>query len=674
MVNPDSRNPAEESIETSPAAPEMMTEEDPSRYRTLTGVPAWIARVISFSIPLLGLLYITRVLNLIKLPFMSYVYLPIFLGLTLSLVFLLLPFSKKCAKDKVPWYDWVIVAVALIATFYPAINYKDIFLAGTFGVNTVEMVLGICFLLVICEAVRRTTGIAMVVVVLFFLIHARFAHLFPQLLLGPRSSTGQVLRFVYLSNQGVFGFILAVGATTVLVFLLFGNFLSMHNGGKKFMDVSLALVGKSRGGIAKVAVVSSGFVGSISGSPTANVMITGSFTIPAMKASGYKSVYAGAVEAVASTGGLILPPVMGAVAFVAGDMTGLGYSAIAIAAIIPGILYFLSVFMQIHFRACREGLVGMKGSELPKLLPSLLNAWSLFVPFGLLIAMLLVIRYSAERSALIAIVAIVLVRFFAEKIPLREFARAFADTGKNIMEVIPVIAAAGIIVGSVSLTGLGINMSNLILSLSGGSLFLMIIYSAVASYILGMGVSGIASYIVLATLVAPAMVDAGIPLIAAHMFLIYVGAAMFYTPPYAPAAYAAGTLAGASPIAVGFQAMRLGIVAYLVPITICYVPSLLLIGSPVSVVLSIFTAIIGIIGVSAGLEGYLFTRLNPLQRIIIGLGGLSLFIPETITDIIGLSAFAVMGVLNFLEGRRARQALAAKVPIQAMEEIGERAE
>jgi len=463
----------------------------------------------------------------------------------------------------------------------------------------------------------------------------------------------EVLRFVYLSDQGAFGFILAIGATIILAFLLFGNLLSMGNGGQKFMDVAASLVGKTKGGIAKVSVVSSALVGSISGSPTANVMITGSFTIPAMKKSGYSPVYAGAVEATASTGGLIMPPVMGAVAFVAGDITGLGYAAIVIAAIIPGILYFTAVFMQIHFRSCRHDLsTHIEGVAIPKIFPSLKNAWTLFVPFAVLVALLLIVQYSPERSALIAAATILIIRFIVEKIPLKKFIKAIADTSKNLMEVIPIIASAGIIVGSVSLTGLGINISNVILTMAGGSKILLIIFSALASYILGMGVSGIASYIVLATLVAPAMIAAGIPALAAHMFLIYFGASMFFTPPYAPAAYAAGTLANASPIKVGLQAMRLGIVAYLVPVVICYNTDLLLVGNVFDILISVITAVIGIAILAAALEGFLLTKLNAIQRVLLGVGGILAFIPNLTASIIGIIIIAFVVASNIMQYKK----------------------
>ncbi len=636
----------------------IIGDEGTVRYRTLTGPVAVIAKIISYSIPTFGLIYLTGLNLVFKINFPSQVYLPMFLGLSVVLVFMLLPFSKKNPQNTIPWYDWIFIGGTAVATIYPAANYKAIFLAGTFGVSDIEMLMGAIMIIAVLEAVRRTTGLAMVVVVVFFLIHARFANYFPELLLGPNSSSGQVMRFVYLSDQGIFGFILAVGATIILAFLLFGNLLSMRDGGQKFMDVALSLVGKTKGGIAKVSVVSSSLLGSISGSPTANVMITGSFTIPAMKKNGYKPVFAGAVEATASTGGLIAPPVMGAVAFVAGDITGLGYSKIAIAAIIPALLYFLAVFMQIHFRACKDDLSGFAEEiEIPRLLPALKNAWTLFLPFAVLIVLLLVIQYSPERSALIATAAIVIIRLVAERIPLKAFIDAVENTSRNLMEVIPIISCAGIIVGSVSLTGLGINISTLILTIAGGSTILLIIYSGLASYILGMGVSGIASYIVLATLVAPAMVEAGIPLLAAHMFLIYIGASMFFTPPYAPAAYAAGTLANASPISVGFQAMRLGIVAYLVPVVICYNTSLLLEGTSVfSIATSVVTAIIGVVIMAAALEGYLLTKLNIFQRILMAGGGILSFVPGSTTDLLGMLIVVVIVISNVMQKRNEKRA------------------
>lgn len=621
------------------------------RYRRLTGAQGVIAKALTFLLPALGLVYLTDLPLLFGGAFKSQVYLPLFLGIALVLVFMMIPPDRRKGQASVPWYDWVLVGISATATLYPAVNYRSIFLAGAFEVSPGELVLGILFVIVTAEAVRRTVGMSMVIIITLFLVHARFANLFPSLLSGPEASLGQVMRFVYLSDQGVLGPILALGGTILLAFLLFGSFLSMGRSGETFMKMAVALVGKARGGVAKVAVVSSCLVGSITGSPVANVMITGSFTIPMMKRSGYKPVFAGAVEAVASTGGIVMPPVMGAVAFVAADLTGLGYAKIALSAVIPAILYYLAVFLQIHFRAGKVRLSGLEEGQVPRLSEALKEGLPLMIPFAVLVALLLVVQYNPVKSALIATLLLIALRFIWSRFTVREFLEAFSGTSLSLVEVIPVIAASGIVIGSVSLTGIGINISNLILKASGGSLVLLVILSGAATYILGMGVSAIASYIILATLVAPAMIQSGIPLLVAHMFLLYMGASMFITPPYATAAYAAATLAGANPMAVGFQAMKLGIVAYLVPFISVFNPSLLLMGSVEDVAVALVTATCGVIALAASLEGFLWGKLSWVERTLLFPAGLALAIPGLSTDLPGAAVAVVICFLNWRRNR-----------------------
>jgi TRAP transporter 4TM/12TM fusion protein len=623
------------------------------RYRQLKGFSKTLVKVLTFLVTGFGVAYLIDLPQLIGLVIRSQVYLPLFLGGTLVLVFLLVPPAAGLRQAYVPWYDWLLTIVVAVATIYPAANYREIFLAGTFGVNTAELVLGLLFIAIICEAVRRTVGITMVVIVVFFLAHARFAHLFGSVLEGPESGLGQVMRFVYLSDQGIFGPILYLGGTVILAFLLFGNFLGVGGGGDKFMKLALSLVGGARGGVAKVAVVSSALVGSITGSPVANVGITGSFTIPMMKRSGYNPVFAGAAEATASTGGLIMPPVMGAVAFVMAEITGLGYARIAAAAFIPGLLYFFSVFMQIHFRAGKENLIGLEKESIPGIKEAFREGWLHLLPFVLLVILLIWLRYSPIWSALLVTAFFIAAKALSKQCSLREAVEAFSSTSVSLAQIIPVIAAAGIIIGSISITGLGINISNSILKVAGGNTTYIVIFSGIAIFILGFGVSMIASYIILATMVAPAMIQGGVPLMAAHMFLLYLGATMFITPPYATAAFTAASIAGANPISTAFQAMRLGIVAYLVPFIFVYNPSLLLIGTVGEIVYNSFTAVCGVIVLSAALEGFLWTPFRMLERVVLFPAGLLITIPGVYTDTAGAVAAVLLCYVNWRRRRAA---------------------
>jgi TRAP transporter 4TM/12TM fusion protein len=618
-------------------------EEEPKKHRRLTGFMGWVARIIAIGLPIYSFLYIMNLFAPFGLFIFSGSHNAIFLAAVLTLCFLLVPATKSAPKKRVPWYDFLFIGMGLLGVVYIAFTYESLLLAGGVRITPIQQVLALFTIVAVMEAVRRTVGWIMIVIVFFFLLHAKFTYLFPGILHGPQFSTARVLNYLYLSNQGVFGMVLAIATSIIVSFMIFGAFLDASGAGNTFIKLALALLGHVRGGAAKVAVVGSALFGTVTGSPIAEIGVVGSFTIPLMKRIGYSPVFAGAAEAAAACGGVIDPPVMGAVAFVMADFTGIGYGKIAVAAILPAILYYLSIFFQLDLRAAATGLVGLPKSELPKVKEALKESWLLGVPLAVLIIWMMVLDEEPTTSVFISLGALILMTFFSprNRFTVSKVFKSLEKAGTSMIEITPICALAGLIVGSITLTGLGINLSSLLVTLSGGNLLVLSILTAVAIYIMGMGVAAIASYILMAVLVAPAMVQMGVPILVAHFFIFYVGVSMFITPPYAPAAYVAAAMAGANPMRVGYQAMRLAIVAYLVPFVSIFQPALLWQGTPLEIGLAAVTATIAVYALSVGFEGFCLTHLSWFERIIWLAGGFLLFIPSIKLIAPGLALFCI---------------------------------
>ena len=440
---------------------------------------------------------------------------------------------------------------------------------------------------------------------------------------------------MFLSDRGVFGKIIEIAFNIIVVFLTFSAFLSASGAAEVFNKFAMALVGKYRGGAAKISILASCLLGTLTGSPTANVAITGSFTIPLMMRAGYGRVFAGAVEAAASTGGTVMPPIMGSVAFVMADFLQVSYGSIAMAAVIPALLYYLALYIQVDLRAASKGLKGVPKSDLPEIGEVFkgVQLWVLVIPLGLLVYLLMFLKYEPAQAAYFSSGLLLLMAVLARKntkISLARVIEALEDAGKGLTAIVPTMAISGVIVGAVSLTGIGLKLANILLVISGGSLVLLAIFTGLVIYILGMGVSAVASYIILATLVAPAMVQMGVPQIAAHFFIFYMGTSIFITPPLAPAAFVAANLSGANFFPVGFQAMRLAIVTYLVTFIIVFNPVLLMQGTVSEVLVAAFTALVAVYALSVGIEGWFRGPINWLERLLWLAGGLLLFIPSVL--------------------------------------------
>lgn len=458
------------------------------------------------------------------------------------------------------------------------------------------------------------------------------------------------MNYVYLSDQGIFGTVLNMASTIILGFLVFGSFLSISGGARFFLDLASALMGHVRGGAAKVAVIASALVGTMTGSPAANVLITGTVTIPLMKSIGYKPSFAGAVEVVASSGGSIMPPVMGIVAFVMADLSGFGYAKIATVAIIPAILYFLAVYAQVDFEAVKLGMAGLPREQLPSLKATLKNGWQFLCPLVLFFILLVGLKYDPIQALIYSLLLLVGVSMIRPETRLNwaKVLTALQESTFSMIDLGVLCAVAGIMIGSITLTGLGLNLSRILLELSGGSLLILVLITAAACYAMGMGISMVVSYVLLAAMVVPAMIQAGVPALAAHFFILYMGVSTFFTPPYAIAAFAAAPLAGDSAFRIAFQAMRLGIVAYLVPIVIIFNPVLLLMGTPGEILYATATAAVGTYFLAAGIEGYLRRSMLWWHRVLSIGGGVLLFVPGSRTDVVG---FLLIVLLLLLQGK-----------------------
>ncbi|MBI2861159.1 MAG: TRAP transporter fused permease subunit [Chloroflexi bacterium] len=616
---------------------DIKASEGVSGFRRFSGPAAILVKFIGAGGCLFALLEVSGVFFYFNTFFLPNQYNAIILAIVLTLTFLLVPATKKTPRNKVPWYDFLLILAGLAACVYTIINAWEILYFGRATVTPFEAVLAALLVITIMEAVRRSFGWPMVIIALLFILYVKFGYLVP----GPLSvhyfTWSMIARDLYLSSEGIFGTLTSIATRVILVFIAFGVFFVAVGGGKFFLNLALGVTGTMRGGPAKAAVVGSALFGTISGSPTANVAVTGSVTIPLMKSIGYKSYYAGAIESIASTGGMIAPPIMGGVAFIMAQLLNEPYSYVATISFLPAFLYFLSLFLQVHLHAVKVGLRGLPRKDLPSPVAALKEGWELAIPFIFLVVLLFVMKYPAEMAAVYTVGALVAISLLrkSHRMNLRRFIDSLDGGMQQTLSVTTIIALAAVILAALVITGVGLKISSALVTISAGSMLLLILLAGLATYILGMGISLMAAFVLVAAIVGPALQNLGLPIIVSYFFIMYMVTATVFTPPYCTAAYVAGAIANAHPFRVGFQAMRLGVVTFLVPFIIVYNPALILQGSPGDIALAATTAIIGIFGLSVGLEGYLFTATNWLQRILFIVGGIVMVVPGLTTDIIG---------------------------------------
>lgn len=570
----------------------------------------------------------------------------VFVSVLYAVSFLTVTLSPRHPRITVIDYGLAVLSMACSVYLMQQTPRYVEWIAGISRFTTMDLIVGTTTLLLSLELLRRCVGLGLSLVVYALLAYVFFGHhLSGTFSHRPFDVPFFVEQMIISINGGLFGVPIQVAATYAFLFILFGKFIESIGGGQFFFDTAAALTGRRPGGVAKVAVVSSGLFGTISGSPAADVMTTGSITIPAMKRLGYSPRFAGAVEAVASTGGSLLPPVMGAVVFLMAEFTGIEYGDIAKSAVFVALLYYLSVYYQVHLRALKTGLIGMERSQIPSLGHALRGGWHNVVPFSVLVYFL-VEGYTAAYVASMGVLAAFLISWLHRRTwvtPLR-FIRITVSTVYALAPLVAAVAAAGIVIGGLNLTGLAGKMSSLIFALTGGSTLLALVVAAAVTILLGMGMPVVAAYALVAVLVAPVLIELGLPVLQVHLFLVYYSVLSAITPPIAIACYVASSIAETSPMAIARESVKLGLVSFVIPFMFIYHPSLLLIGDWGHVALAVASATIGVMFLCIALEGWLVRRVGLLGRVTIGTaGGLTLF-PGILTDAVGV----VLGVVVLL--------------------------
>ncbi len=556
---------------------------------------------------------------------------PLFLGIVILFVFILYPARKSGGRpqkvNRIPIYDIILAAAGAGSFFYFVVNSQQIIKHGI-RISDLEVWIGVVGILVLAECCRRVTGIPIIVVAACFVAYAFYAG----------KSLNIIIYNLFYTTEGVIGTPVGVCSTYIVLFIIFGAFLEATGISDFFISCANSLAGFASGGPAKVAVISSALCGMVSGSSVGNTVTTGSVTIPMMKKTGYPGEFAGAVEAAASTGGQIMPPIMGAAAFLMAEMVGVPYSQIVIKAILPAVLYFTGIFLMVHLRAKRLGLKGIPREELPKV-KTLLPKIYLLVPLVALVY-LITAGYTMSRAAIIATGLCIVVSMFNKehRMTPKKFLDALETGGKNTLSIAVACGIAGIIAGVVTMTGLGQVFIDVIVGISHGNMLIALIFTMLCCIILGMGVPTTATYIIMATTCAPILTTGmGLNAICASMFVFYFGIVADITPPVALAAYAGSAIAKSDPMRTALNASKLAIGAFLIPYIFCLNPAMLLIDTNVpEFVMIIITSVIGMFAISAAIEGYMTTSLNPVFRIVLAAAGLMLIYPGTATDIIGI--------------------------------------
>ena len=559
-----------------------------------------------------------------------------------AVVFLLYP--KKRERNV---FDWILTTAAVIIGLYILMTWESRVNKVSAILSPTEMILGIILILLVLEGSRRCTGNFLMITAVVFLIYAKIGPYLPGIFRHKGYSWHRIISTLCYSETGIFGNALNISATFVVLFVLFGSVLNACNGGKLFIDIAYSATGGLRGGPAKTAILSSLMMGCISGSPVANVVTTGTFTIPLMKKAGYTPEEACAVEAVASTGGQIMPPVMGAAAFLVAEYVGINYGELCVAAFVPALFYYIALYFIIDGVSLKKGLLGLPREQLPPMKEALRGGAHLFIPI-LALVVSLIYGFSSMKSVFYSTIALVIIAECRKstRINLKGIIAAIQDGMVSAIPVAVSCAAAGIIVGIVNLTGLGVKFSSSLISLSHGNTIIALFLTMVASIILGCGLPTTAVYIILASLAAPALIQMGVSPLAAHLFVFYFGCISTITPPVALTSYAASGIGDANPTKTGFKAFLYGIVAYIVPYMFVLSPALLLQGSIPTSLYGIFTALIGIYELSAGVSGYMRTHLPIPFRLLLVLGGALLIKYGVITDIIGIGIFAAIFLIQ----------------------------
>lgn len=606
-----------------------------SRYRRLTGwqglfITVWLAAMSLFHLYTAGIA--TMPITIQR---------AIHLTFAIVAVFILFPASPKSSKVKTPWYDWILAAAAGCVVGYIIFAFNDIARRGAEPLEY-EIYLGIAAILLVLEAGRRVVGNVLPCMSILFLLYCYFGNYVPGMFQIRGYSLSRIIQHMYLTPEGIFGLALGVSATFVIVFIIFGAYLGQSGGAKFFNELALAIAGSKPGGPAKVAVVASGLLGTINGSSVANVATTGTFTIPLMKKVGYMPHYAGAVEACASTGGQLMPPIMGAGAFIMSEFLSISYLSIAAAAIIPALIYYIAIFTNVHIRARKRRLEGIPKSDLPSVREVMKKDGHLLIPVIVVIVTLLM-KYTPLRAGFIGVISVIIVSSLKKntRMTIKDNINALVEGARGALGVALACALVGFIVGTSSLTSLGLTISNNIIEISGGHLLLTLMMAMVACLVLGMGLPTTANYIVCSTIIAPALIGMDVLPLAAHLFVFYFGIMADLTPPVCLAAFTGAGIAGASPAKTGFTATKIALASYLLPYCFVYNPMLLLQNVQiVELVVLVASAVLGVITLACAFEGWFKRDLAIYERAIVGVLAFVAIYPD-----FWISIVAMVGII-----------------------------
>lgn len=545
-------------------------------------------------------------------------------------------------------FDWGLAAVFLVPGIYIMAVWKDrVFKTGTTPVT--DIIMGSILIVMLLIATYKATGWPLVVTSIVFLAYAMLGPYLPSVIAHRGESWKRIVTFLYVTTEGIFGIPAGIAATYIISFVIFGAFLEAFGAGQWFVDMAYAVTGRFRGGPAKTAVVSSALMGMISGSPAANVVTTGTFTIPLMKKTGYQPHEAGAVEAVASTGGMFTPPVMGAAAFMMAEYLQITYLEVSASAIVPAALFYLSVMLVIDAIAVRSGLKGLPAAELPKAGKIMRERGQLCIPIIFVIGAIM-LGWSPMKAAFWAIVVVLVVAAVKKETrpTPKSVLRALETGARSVSNIVVTCATAGIIVGVISMTGLGAKLSYTLISISGGNVYIAAVLSAIITIILGCGMPPTPVYVILATVLVPPLTQMGVAPIAAHMFIFIFSCIGALTPPVAITAYTAAAIAKADANKTGWTAFRIGLVAYIIPFIFLLSPAILMVGTPVEIALAVVTAVIGVFCLTGAVEGYIFMFWGPAPRVLLGAAALLMLKPGTTTDLIGAGVIIAAVVLNLI--------------------------
>ncbi|MEW6662632.1 MAG: TRAP transporter permease [Bacillota bacterium] len=619
-----------------------------ARYRMLDG---WRAKLVSVTAILMSVFHLymaglgtmpTNKQRMIHLAFVMF------------LIFILYPARKKSDMKNPSPFDYLFALAGAGVNLYMFFMIDVISNRPGAGITQTEFLVGLIGGLLVLEAARRCIGKELTVLALIFMLYAYLGPYLPMAIAHRGFGIKRLVEHMFISAEGVYGIALGVSSTFIFLFILFGAFLGQTGLSKLFTNISMAIAGHAPGGPAKVAVIGSGLMGMINGSAAANVATTGAFTIPLMKSLGYRPYFAGAVEAVASTGGQIMPPVMGAAAFIMAEFLGIAYKEIIIVAFIPAVLYYVACWVMVDLEARKLQLKGLARNQLPNITAELKENGHLIIPILLLIYLIMK-DFSPTFAAFYSIICLIVVSSFRKhtRLNLLSLAKSLENGARGVLGVAIACAVVGFLVGVVTLTGLGLMLANIILTISGGLLIPTLFFTMVACIILGMGMPTSAAYIVAGTVAAPAMVNLGVEPITAHLFVLYFAVLSAITPPVALASYAGAGIAGADPSKVGWAAVRLGLAGFIIPFMFVFSPALLMKGPALDVLVAFATATIGTICLAGSLQGYLLTHAKIYERVVLFACALLLIKGGLETDLIGIGLLAVVLVMQKIRIKKA---------------------